>query len=142
MLKYLVTGGLLAGASTYYYMGFNKAKYFTEKTVPPQLLIYKENVGEYRKMAPDFTELRKTLKDFKGNFVMTGILFNNPSTTKDPKKERALVGALVDPSQKAEVAEFLAKHPEYKVKDTKDMPAIASERIPNRKPMSYIWGVR
>jgi len=142
MFKYVVTGCLLAGYGFYHYMGFNKAKYFTEKSLPSQILIYKPNVGEYAMMTPTFDEIRQAFKDFKGNFVMTGIFLDNPETVKDHHQERALIGALVDPSQKHHVEEFLAKHPEYRVKDTKDMPAIASEEIPYRNPISFMWGVR
>lgn len=142
MSKYLLASlGLVGGGMGFYYhLEGDKTNTFYHKVMPNQIFIYKENHGPYSQMGSMLQAINKDFKDVTEftNMTISGLYFDDPSNVR-ASEQRACAGVFVDGNKMEAAQNFIKAHPDYKMKEAKEMEALASEKITYKNSMSYSW---
>ena len=127
----------VAGLGMFYYFGGFAPIEIQESGLDKQLFLYKEQTGDYRNKYEFLNNLQDDLKVFDGkNFTYMSVFLDNPRYVKDSNKERSIMGATFDTSQRASLERFVETHPEYNMVQVDDMKAI-STKFPYRSQLSF-----
>ena len=129
---------LLAALSYLSYSGLFAKIQFEEKDFGGEMLVYKEHIGDYSKVAPVMDEIYQKLKDEEqiDAAVGFGIYYDKPGDV--PREQlRSEVGCVLPEAYKDQVAALEEK---YQIKEFPMQPCIIAE-MPYRNKTSIILGV-
>ena len=120
-------------------MGFHHSIQVNEITLPPKVLLYKEYTGDYRKIGEAFTTLDKELSQFDvKSYQSFGLYYDNPNLLADFSQSRAIIGILLDPSNRTNAVKFMVDHPNYRVNEYGDINGISAKFL-YRNDLSFGW---
>ncbi len=134
--KVLLSAAATAGAG-YIYFGLYKPINVQETELSERLFVYRPFKGDYWDMGPALKKMQQDFSDVSSQQVtLAGFFYDNPRNMMDRTAGRAVVGGLFDPSQRATVEDFLNKHGDFKLLETKPVKTLNTS-FPYRGNMSF-----
>jgi len=133
----ILASAAAGGLGLAWYMGSFNPVQMGDSKLNGQLFVYKDQVGDYKNKLYNLAQVKKDLSDLPGkNYTITSVFYDNPLYIKDKNKERSVIGAMIDPSERTKVDRFLLQHPEYHVVETGDLNTV-STKFPYRNSLSF-----
>jgi len=136
---YIIWAIVLISIAFVAYMGFHNPITFRVEVLKEVYFVYRQYVGEYRKVGPIFSD--QIPKDKRAHFpkaITAGIYYDSPMEVADKNTTRAVLGFLVTTPFKQQIDDFLKEHSEYQCKLLPEVDAVRHSMV-WRNMLTFIW---
>jgi len=135
---YIVCAIFLISIAFVVYMGFHKPLTFTVEIVSEIYFVYRQYVGEYRRVGPIFDQIANDKRAHFSKAITAGIFYDHPNSVVNKDTTRAVLGFFVTTHFKQQIDDFLKEHSDYQCKLLPEIDAVRYTMV-WRNMLTFIW---